>query len=271
MRYDYQYDLAGRLLQADFDEYFGGTWTNSQLDYTVKNISYDLNGNMLSMQQYGMGVVDTALQPVVLDYLTYTYHTNSNRLLRVSDTVTTDYLAGDFIDGYTSTTDYVYDASGSLVMDRNKAIDEVTYTFFNKPEKVYFQDGSKIEYIYNAAGVKLRETVIPDSGAAYKRDYVGTAVYKDDSLVYISTPQGRTVYDEATDIYTEELFVKDHLGNVRSIIAIEPVSFTLEYLATYELSSAYTEGILFDVIGEIREEDPEGGNYSGRLRADEYP
>lgn len=53
----------------------------------------------------------------------------------------------------------------------------------------------------------------------------------------------------------EEFFVKDHLGNVRSVIDI--ITYPLiELMATYEVASANLETMVFDKVDEIRVEKP---------------
>src|SRR5690606_26445779 len=65
--------------------------------------------------------------------------------------------------------------------------------------------------------------------------------------------------------------VKDHLGNVRSVIDIYTYPI-LELMATYEIASANLETMVFDKVDEIRVEKPGGGSgdhMAGRLNATE--
>ena len=52
--YDFSYDAASRLSVADFKQNPSGssTWGKTEVDYTVNNLSYDLNGNIKTMNQY---------------------------------------------------------------------------------------------------------------------------------------------------------------------------------------------------------------------------
>ncbi|WP_118949812.1 RHS repeat domain-containing protein [Taibaiella helva] len=119
----------------------------------------------------------------------------------------------------------------------------------------------------------MQELVINPGQPTKQTDYIGNFVYQNDTLQYALTDDGRTVFDysSATPI-KEEYFVKDHLGNVRSIIDItlKPLR---QYLATYEVASAYLEGMLFEKVSEIRDEKPAstdpGDSKAGRLNAAE--
>src|SRR5690606_19498438 len=87
-----------------------------------------------------------------------------------------------------------------------------------------------------------------------KTDYVGNAVYRNDSLQYISTAEGRTVYQNQT--FTEEYFVKDHLGNIRSIVDVHLPSMQA-YFADFEIASAWLENLFFNDLDNVRDEKPE--------------
>ena len=125
--YGFGYDPLNRLLYADFNQYTGSGWDKSAgIDFTAlmgngtdPTTAYDENGNIKAMLQTGWKLGGS--NPI--DSLTYTYNTNSNRLLNVidgrNDPLTT---LGDFRTsslspyntGKTSTAiDYVYDPNGN--------------------------------------------------------------------------------------------------------------------------------------------------------------
>ena len=74
------------------------------------------------------------------------------------------------------------------------------------------------------------------------------------------------------DSTKEEFFVKDHLGNVRSVVDVLTYPI-LELMATYEIASANLETMVFDKVDEIRVEKPGSGgpedHMAGRLNATE--
>jgi RHS repeat-associated protein len=268
--YGYTYDVAGRLKAADYRNWYSLTglfWTNTNLDYSVSGLNYDKNGNIKDMKQRG---VKAGTGPVDMDILHYTYENNdvSNRLQYIDDDGVPDYGAGDFQDLAGESDDYFYDKNGNLSLDRNKHITAVTYTRFNKPERVVFGDGSAIEYSYDAAGNKVEELQLPYGNPAKKTTYFGNFVYENNKVQYLNTGEGRTILQPG-EPSKEEYFVKDHLGNVRSTIDVHTYPLQ-DYVATYEVASANMEGLMFDNLNEIREEKPlgnPGDNQAGMLNA----
>src|SRR5690606_25245929 len=84
---------------------------------------------------------------------------NSNRLMKVTDAASVGASQG-FNNGNSGTSnDYTYDGNGNMLSDLNKNITSISYNFLNLPEAITFGNGSSIEYIYNAAGVKVMKTV----------------------------------------------------------------------------------------------------------------
>jgi hypothetical protein len=75
----------------------------------------------------------------------------------------------------------------------------------------------------------------------------------------------RTTFNATTAVPTEEYFVKDHLGNVRSVINVSGYELHT-YLATYELASAHLEDLVFDNMDDIRDIRP-GGNDDNTMAA----
>jgi RHS repeat-associated protein len=261
--YGYSYDQSGRLKHAEYRNFSASTWNKTALDYTVSYINYDKNGNLLSMDQQG-NVPGSGIQTI--DQLRYNYEDNgqSNRLLKVGDAMP-DYGTGDFVNTNGTADDYSYDANGNLASDANKEIDTIIYTHFDKPQEIRFKNGKSLEYSYDAAGGKVQELVRQPGQADKITDYIGSYVYENNSLQYIPTAEGRSVRTTVNDNFKEEYFVKDHLGNVRSTIDVTPTPLQV-YLATYELASANLEGLLFEQVAEIREDNPSGTD-TGNLKS----
>jgi RHS repeat-associated protein len=256
MAYGYSYDLSGRLKQADFRLRDAGVWGNNLADYSVSNLTYDGNGNIKTMTQKA---TKTGVGIITMDNLSYTYEgtsESSNRLQRVADAITNTgtYGLGDFQDGSTGTTDYTYDSNGNLTSDLNKGISGITYTDQNKPEVITFSNGNTISYSYDAQGAKVQERT--KNGSVIKvTDYISNYVYEDNKLKMVSTPEGRSIPAATGPEEREEYFVKDHLGNIRSVIDVYTYPIK-QYLATYEVASAGLEGLFFDYHNEIRDDNP---------------
>jgi len=70
---------------------------------------------------------------------------------------------------------------------------------------------------YDAAGNKVREKITVDN-TVKTTDYITNFVYRNDTLQYMLTGQRRTTISPEDNSSNEEFFVKDHLGNIRSII-----------------------------------------------------
>lgn len=96
------------MTAANFGQYvYGSFQRNGSTNFNVSGITYDDNGNIKSMQQYGL--LASGNSDLVED-LTYNYVTGTNRLAPVIDSRNTD-LEGlaDFKDRNISGDDYDYD------------------------------------------------------------------------------------------------------------------------------------------------------------------
>jgi len=202
--YEFGYDAVNRLLSADFTQNFGGTWaktdpgnSNFTIDFSMKmgdgldpTSAYDENGNILKMQQMGLQLNSSSL----IDKLTYTYYSNSNKLKSVVDgvnnpltqlgdfrtsqghpqtTLKTNYSANSSSVDINTILDYGYDVNGNMITDLNKNISGATgldqtsggaivYNYQNLPYQIAVNndDGTSkgvITYIYDAAGGKLEK------------------------------------------------------------------------------------------------------------------
>ncbi len=174
-KYDFTYDYVNRLTGADFNQNSGSAFDKTAgLNFSVSNLSYDANGNIMAMNQMGFKVGGSQL----IDQLTYTYQANSNKLAQVND-ASNDPLSklGDF--HYTGTKgsyDYTYNGNGNLITDNNKLIDKITYNFLNLPTLVHPNTKGNIVYTYDALGGKLKK-VTTDSTSAYDHHFILQALF----------------------------------------------------------------------------------------------
>ena len=251
-KYDFSYDNVNRLTSAAFlQNTSGSTWDNSLVDFTVSNLTYDANGNILSMNQKGFTVGGSA----IIDQLTYTYQTNSNKLSIVNDAANNPISQlGDFhYSGTKQAYDYSYDGNGNLILDNNKAISAITYNYLNLPNQVTVTAKGTITYTYDAGGNKLLKTTVDNTISPSKTTttlYLGGTVYQNDTLQFISHEEGRArwalhKYTNGTTGYGFEYdyFLKDHLGNTRMVLTQE--KDTAKYMATMEAAYRSTENQLF--------------------------
>ncbi|MDW7694030.1 DUF6443 domain-containing protein [Flammeovirgaceae bacterium SG7u.132] len=241
-QYSYVYDDLNRLKSAT---YAG----RANEDFNVQNISYDANGNIKTLQRYGL--TDLGATPEqhtygLVDNLTYQYDEGqvSNRLTAVSDGagLAGNALLADFKDGKDDSKkalsdEYRYDMNGNLIFDDNKGIINIEYNHLNLPELIDFGSGNQIAYRYNATGVKLQKKVYEEGVLAKVTDYLGGFHYEEDTLRFVHTAEGRALWKaehhDLTQDFVYEYHYKDHLGNLR--MSVRKGGEEAEYLATSEL------------------------------------
>ena len=217
--YGFDYDNGNRLTKADFTQNAGGnTWdVSAGIDYSVHSISYDLNGNILTMNQMGFKVMGSTL----IDSLVYGYKTKSNKLNYVTDNVNdTSAHLGDFTEINNNTTsDYTYDGNGNLTKDKNKNISAITYNYLNLPNTITVTGEGTITYTYDASGNKLQKQTT-EGVKTTTTLYLGAFNYVNDTLQYVSHEEGRARPSSLNDVDTfyYDFFEKDHLGNVRLVL-----------------------------------------------------
>jgi RHS repeat-associated protein len=251
-KFDFTYDNVNRLTGANFNQNSNGsTWSNSLIDFTVSNLSYDGNGNILSMNQKGYKVTSSGGGSSLIDQLSYIYQSSSNKLARVTDAQNDAVTKlGDFHDGSnTSGDDYSYDGNGNLTLDSNKAISSITYNYLNLPNIITVTGKGTITYTYDAAGTKLKKTTV-EGAKTTNTLYINNFVYQNDTLQFIETEEGRARWafhkylNGGTEYKFEyDYFLKDHVGNVRMVLTQQ--KDTSQYMATMESAYRTTENQLF--------------------------
>jgi len=168
-----------------------------------------------------------------MDNLSYQY--NGNQLLNVTDLSTVEF---GFNDGniHSSTdptnvnNDFVYDANGNMIVDKNKGITSISYNHLSLPTQITFDNGSTISYIYDATGVKLEKEVndVQFAGTAHTY-YAGNYIYKKGNsqgqqnvaLTFFNSEEG--YIEPQFDLGKPDKIIgfnytyqyKDHLGNIR--------------------------------------------------------
>lgn len=260
--YGFAYDGTGRLTLADFNQQntANAAWTKDKIDFTSSGITYDENGNLLTMIQKGMN--GTAIQTI--DNLKYGYLTGSNRLSFITDKSNNPQSTlGDFKEiNNNETPDYSYDNNGNITKDLNKNITAITYNHLNLPETITIAGKGYIVFLYDALGNKRRKIVTDNTGTQVRTittDYMNGMVYQNDTLQYITHEEGRIrpVFKSTAPVqYVYDYFVKDHLGNIRLVLT-EQTDFSM-YAASMETERAVIETATFSNTEETRSPKPAG-------------
>ena len=224
-KYGYFYDDLNRLRNSVYQKPQTSAVVTNMYN---ESMTYDKNGNIKTLQRNGD--FDAQVLPVQIDNLIYTYKTNSgvetNQLAKVEEDVTSNSTLG-FKNGNAIGDDYSYDANGNLLQDKNKstlvssgvyaALSNIKYNHLNLPTEVFFAATKKINYIYNAVGVKLKK-IVTSGASTITTDYLDGYQYLKTStaavaLQYFPHSEGYVNFD--LGVYKYVFNYTDHLGNIR--------------------------------------------------------
>jgi len=213
--YKYEYDGLNRLLTAKFIHVTERDFNRFSSDYSYNEYikGYDKNGNIIGITRNGLK--NNILTPI--DDLVYDYPSNSNKLLNVTD----DQIKEGFDDGnkYRGINfndlhnDYAYDVNGNLKKDLNKKITNIEYNQLNLPKEIFWNASNKINYVYDASGIKLKK-IVTDGSTVTTIDYVEGFQYKNNELQFLPTNEGYVNVTNST-AFNYVYNYTDHLSNVR--------------------------------------------------------
>ncbi len=248
--YLYNYDRYAQLQTANYFGNYKNGLVNENARYEVKQLSYDLNGNILSMQQHGLVNSQLPNAPTSYDWidkLNYSY--NGNQLLSVSDASTyTMQGYNHFIDRNAKGADYLYDANQRLITDKNKGIQLITYNPIGLPSTIKWNNGDELEFIYDALGNKQQSKFSIQGKKIHEWDYVAGTYYVDKTIRSIAHDEGRMVYNPNSNLKANAgnfLFhydYIDHQGNTR--MTFMPLLDTSgNWICTYEFEPEQTVDI----------------------------
>ncbi len=235
-KYDYTYDDLNRLKKA----------RSQNLDLNMydtynEELTYDKNGNIQSLQRNGG--FENASYGIMIDNLTYIYDPNNlNQLKKVVDlTNSSQGFKDDSLGSLATDTsdDYSYDLDGNMTKDENKNITNIKYNHLNLPTEIQFTNSRKINYTYDATGIKLKKKVQFSSNTSntITTDYLDGYQYETQptnyggrgyaQLLHFPTAEGyvKAVYEtdinNTQPVYQYVYNYTDHLGNIR-------MSYTLD-------------------------------------------
>lgn len=234
-KYSYHYDEQNRMKSAIYQRPNNSSPLRNNYD---EHVFYDKNGNITQLIRNGEQ--DDIYDELMIDYLYYTYHpTIKNRLMKVMDETNSPAGFDDDSDGITdSDDDYRYDDFGNMTQDDNKGIQTISYNHLNLPVQITFSGATtrKINYLYNATGVKVKK-IVTDGTLITETDYLdGYQYVKEGSnpvaLTFFPHAEGyvnNTVVNNA-NVYNYVYNYTDHLGNVRVVYTKDPTDGLVKIL-----------------------------------------
>ena len=214
-RYEFTYDDLSRLTHTD--QYVNGERVRQNVE---RHLSYDRNGNLLSMIRYENGEEQCNMKYQYQGNHLYRYM--EDELVDVdfgADTVTMlpSVLRFESLKPWLAL--HEYDANGNVTKDWERGLD-MSYNCLNLLEYASDNDANAINYCYLADGTKLSATTGDDCGFSYR----GSFTYRTDESsqpdrVFESTPFGGGRIVGTVDDETEvRYFLTDHLGSVRAVV-----------------------------------------------------
>ncbi|GAB5400280.1 MAG: hypothetical protein Aureis2KO_18650 [Aureisphaera sp.] len=217
--YLYSYNPNNWLSEA----IFGSADSNANIlesdDYKVSNLTYDSNGNIITLNR----TKNTVLGTNEMDDFTYHYNDDKNQLNHITDDAPSPSDADDL---ETQTLDnYEYNEIGQLVKDNEDGV-IYEYNSIGLVQRVKQTSGQPIlEYEYNDKGQRISKESFNSGGSPiikthYIRDLNGNpvAIYEGNNLkehpIYGNSRLGIHNRSDASDTYQ----FTDHLGNVRALV-----------------------------------------------------
>ncbi|WP_191906354.1 DUF6443 domain-containing protein [Hymenobacter baengnokdamensis] len=259
-RYRFGYDGLGRLTDATYaarsrpqDAYALETGA-----YDEKNMTYDANGNLLTVQRFTQASATAAVEQI--DNLALNYGptaTQGNQLLSAYDNQQDPRGFGNG-----SSSAYAYDANGSVTQDGHKNA-SFQYNTLNKVSKQTVGGGT-IAYTYDAAGTVVRKvTTTTTVKTEYFVDgfvYESSTAWNGFGLRSVPTPEGRAVALQLTPAHlVYEYHLRDHLGNLR--VAFRARQDEVLHLAMEDPSREEGDYPLFQHVASSQ--GPAGISYHG--------
>lgn len=229
--YMYNYNPNKWLTQASFGNVSGNAISPATA-FKEGNITYDKNGNILSLQR-------AKEDGTVVDNFTYTYGKGNNQLTHIDDAVVGNADIQDLKDQ--NANNYIYDVLGRLT---DNVAEDIRYVYNTQGLVVEIRKRSTnalvISVLYNERGQRIQKNSYNTvTGALLSTDYYvldlsgnvmglytkltgQTVVLKENPIFGVSR---LGVYKKQTAVASYE--ITDHLGNVRSVIQENPNLFSI--------------------------------------------
>ena len=210
LMYAFQYDGLERLEGAtQFKETESG-WQAMENSFTEKGISYDRNGNILTLQRTANGNT--------VDDLAYSY--NGNLLTGVAENIRSVAEGDVYAPGSSVSATFEYDENGNLVKNGHLGL-VFQYNCLNLPWYVKRDGKTLATFYYLGDGTKVQ--TVDSAGVA--RHYIGSLTYRQEgngNLVLEEIAFDGGIVKVAEDGTPETFYcITDHLGSVRAMVDAE--------------------------------------------------
>ena len=203
--YGFTYDTMGRITSSDR---YLGTGTTAESAYTERGITYDRNGNILTLQRYASSLQDN-----------YTYSYEGNKISSISSS------------------SYTHDSNGNMTTDGKRNL-QIIYNILNLPQSVNQGSATKATYGWFTDGTKY--SVQDNGGNGFY--YIGSLIYSISSgsttLESTDFSEGRITISFGSQ--SIEYHHKDHLGSIRAIT--NSTGLTIEQNAYYPFGARHSYG-----------------------------
>ena len=251
--YAFSYDAFGRLTQS---ARFASEATTSDNAFTERNLSYDKNGNLLSLTRYG--------NTEIKDNFYYSY--SGNRLKRLDGTFNGAAITHAAQTGTTQasgTADYLYDGNGNMTYDALRHL-ALTYNLNNLVNTVSRNDTLLSTYTYLADGTKYKIIDAAGNGRSYigpfclsisksgsgssaeTKAYLESIEKDGGRILAIEEETGSGTNSQRSTSYTTLFFIRDHLGSIRAVTDAQ--GHILERNAYYPFGLQTNQNLAFPTI-----------------------
>ena len=238
-RYNYQYDKLNRLTNAFYKEP-----TTGNSNYFDEYLTYDLNGNIKTLQRTAVPVSGTS--ETLIDNLEYKY--TGNRLNQVIEHTPnpTGYEGGNnMID---------YDLNGNMTNMKDKGIYAIGYNHLSLPDNFGISQANPsngnsanftLEYLYRADGTKVRKTYSSGGGKGnpvttnitdyldgfqYKYSGISTCIWCRTSVAYEQQAFKDPTLEPVFPGTLEPAWILDFVGTAEGFYSFAENRYIYQYL-----------------------------------------
>jgi len=244
--YSYTYDKLDRLTAANY--------STGTTNFDVNGISYDKHGNFKTLKRY--------FDPSLVDNLTYTHQTGTNKLQSVADAVPATSHDWDAEDAA-----FTYDANGNMKTNTGRGVENIGYDTRNLPVSMQLNNGLAATYRYNTGGWRTLSKTEDGGVTTIEEHYImdeGTVLAVTDAAgaVQFWNLYGNGLFGRQEAGGAKKYYLKDHLGSTRQVI--NSSGSLLEYYDYYPFGLVLRSNVAGQQTKETftgKEQDPATGYY----------